>query len=364
MWLLNACSWELRDFISDKDTPPYAILSHTWGEEEVSFKDWETQPATRVEKKKGFPKIDYCCAQAVSDGYEWVWIDTCCIDKSSSAELSEAINSMFRWYRNAEICYAYLADTSEVSIAIDIQSALSQCRWVTRGWTVQELLAPREVIFYSQNWKLIGSRTELSSHLANVTGIQIQYLEGRSLGQASIAHRMSWASRRTTSREEDMAYCLLGIFDVNMTLLYGEGKRAFRRLQEILAHEYYKDHTLYAWGEPVSSLSEEMSISDARKWKPPKHDPSKHDHNFYGLLARSPEDFQNSGNIVSSPDAETMFTGLRDGMIGQSAQIKLPYRGFVSCTEVSMTDPPISKSSSVVDVGIAVACTYLLRVYS
>ncbi|KAI1324210.1 heterokaryon incompatibility protein-domain-containing protein [Xylariaceae sp. FL0255] len=355
MRLLNACSWELRDFISEKNTPPYAILSHTWGDEEVSFRDWETQPATLVETKEGFVKIEYCCAQAISDGYEWVWIDTCCIDKSSSAELSEAINSMFKWYRNAEICYAYLSDTLEVSTPVAIRFALSNCRWISRGWTLQELLAPREVIFYTKYWRPIGSRTELHSHLAEVTGIGRQYIKGCNLNEASIAQRMSWVARRNTSREEDMAYCLLGIFDVNMPLLYGEGMKAFRRLQEILAHEYYKDHTLYAWGELVSSLPGEIVYDDVREWKPPKHGPRRPDRRSYGLLAESPKDFQYSGNIISSPGAEAIFTGfLRNEdrcspptFIGQSAQINLPCSKLFSYAEFSMTDPPITQLKNI-----------------
>lgn len=160
---------------------------------------------------------------------------------------------MFQWYKSAKVCYVYLDDISD-----DIESNLAQCRWITRGWTLQELIAPREVIFHSKNWHVLGTRSELSANLATITGIHKPFLLGRSLRSASIAQRMSWAAKRATTREEDIAYCLLGIFDINMLLLYGEGPKAFRRLQEILSREYPYDHSLFAWGkiveEPLNQL--------------------------------------------------------------------------------------------------------------
>ncbi|KAI0183683.1 heterokaryon incompatibility protein-domain-containing protein [Xylaria flabelliformis] len=244
MWLLNSCSWEMKEFISHKQAPPYAILSHTWGDKEVTFRDWQKGPWKDVERNAGFSKIENCCRQAAADGYEWVWIDTCCIDKRSSAELSEAINSMYQWYKNAGVCYAYLFD-----ILDDIELNLAGSRWITRGWTLQELIAPCEVVFYSSDWKALGTRSELSAYLATVARIDEPFLIGKSrIDEASIAQRMSWAAMRSTSREEDEAYCLLGLFNINMPLIYGEGPKAFRRLQEALAREYPEDHSLFAWG--------------------------------------------------------------------------------------------------------------------
>ncbi|KAI3342710.1 heterokaryon incompatibility protein-domain-containing protein [Ustulina deusta] len=296
MWLLNACSWEMKEFISHKQAPPYAVLSHTWGEEEVSFRDWQHEPWEDVQRREGFGKIKNCCEQAAAEGLGWVWIDTCCIDKRSSAELTEAINSMFKWYESAAICYAYLCDVS-----VDIESNIVGCRWITRGWTLQELIAPREVVFYSCNWQSLGTRSNLSARLAIATGIHEPFLVGRNLNEASVAQRMSWAAKRSTSREEDEAYCLLGIFNINMPLIYGEGLKAFIRLQEILVREYPKDHSLFAWGKVVERLSNEVVDQDQAWGLKPlniQHNPDEAETELFGLLAKRPRDFQHSGQLV------------------------------------------------------------------
>ncbi|CAJ2502628.1 Uu.00g100220.m01.CDS01 [Anthostomella pinea] len=204
----------------------------TWEEEKVLFPDVEGHTPTAWRDKKGFRKIELCSQQAIEDGYNYIWVDTCCIDKSSSAELSEAINSMFEWYSRSQVCYAYLGDAIP-------SSPFDKCRWFTRGWTLQELVAPRKVHFYNQDWQFVGSRYSLADELVRITRIDrslfrtgfddsLQHV----LGSYSIATRMSWASRRNTTRLEDTVYCLMGLFGVNMPLLYGEGKRAFRRLQD------------------------------------------------------------------------------------------------------------------------------------
>lgn len=183
----------------------------------------------------GYSKITGCCRQARLDGYEYAWVDSCCIDKSSSAELSEAINSMFKWYLDAEVCYAYLSDVEE-------RSEFGRSQWFTRGWTLQELLAPHFLVFYDKNWKEIDTKLRLRKELESITGIaHLMNFE-----DASVAQKMSWASRRTTTRVEDEAYCLMGIFGVNMPPLYGEGKKAFLRLQlEII--RISDDESIFAW---------------------------------------------------------------------------------------------------------------------
>jgi len=183
---------------------------------------------------------------------EWVWIDTCCIDKSSSAELSEAINSMFRYYQNAVKFYAYLADVPSNDNVRSADSAFVYSRWFTRGWTLQELIASKRVFFYSQDWVQLGSRYDLCAQIASITGIAAEVLVGaeqsptKDFRTSSIAQRMSWASKRRTTRLEDIAYCLMGLFDVNMPLLYGEGTKAFLRLQEEILKRS-NDNTLFAW---------------------------------------------------------------------------------------------------------------------
>ena len=217
---------------------------------------------------------------AHSDGLNYAWIDTCCIDKSSSSELSEAINSMWKWYKNSGICYVYLSDVSLSDVSPKHSKStvhrLDQSRWFRRGWTLQELLAPDTVVFYDQTWLEIGSKQFLRKALTRICRISPGHLADPT--SASIAAKMSWAANRDTTREEDVAYSLLGLFDVNMPLLYGEGKKAFLRLQlEIIQKS--SDESIFAWtGENLS---------------------------FSGLLSESPLAFAKSGNIVASPDIDS-----------------------------------------------------------
>jgi hypothetical protein len=247
MRLLNTKTLQLKEFVEDSSKLRYAILSHRWGEEEISFQDITSQDP-RIRTKKGYGKIENCCAQARKSGLEWVWIDTCCIDKSSSAELSEAINSMYRWYQTAAICYAYLADVTYLPFDVEkTQDAFRESEWFSRGWTLQELVAPRILRFFDKAWTHFGTKRSFGSEIFEITGISIDVLAGFEPPQTrSVAERMSWAAWRQTTRVEDEAYCLLGIFGVNMPLLYGEGHRAFQRLQhEILKQE--EDYTILAW---------------------------------------------------------------------------------------------------------------------
>ncbi|KAI0112533.1 HET-domain-containing protein [Nemania sp. FL0031] len=260
MRLLNTRTLELRDFLEGAHGP-YAILSHTWGDEEITFQDLlnyhdaaSSEPTDRqrsithsIVSRDGFVKIKNCCGVALRDDLEWVWVDTCCIDKTSSAELSEAINSMFRWYERSTVCYAFLSDVSSPNDA----SSFRQSRWFTRGWTLQELLAPSQLRFYDLNWNSIGEMTENSricELISSIASIPPAFLTKETpISQACVAKRMSWAARRTTTRPEDIAYCLLGIFDINMPLLYGEGAKAFIRLQKEIIRNTNDDSTL-AWG--------------------------------------------------------------------------------------------------------------------
>ncbi|KAE9580084.1 Vegetative incompatibility protein HET-E-1 [Colletotrichum fructicola] len=228
MRLLHTTTLDLNEFIGD--VPPYAILSHTWENDEVSLQDLST---TAGRSKKGFKKIEACCAQARRDGFDWAWLDTCCIDKTSSAELSEAINSMFRWYRQARVCYVYLSDLpSQYPGDVD-RRQFHSAKWFTRGWTLQELIAPRAIEFYDQNWEEIGTKASLLDLLHDKTGIRLDILDGTTTHTVvPTGERMSWASNRETTRQEDLAYCLLGIFGIHMPLLYGEGSQAFIRLQQ------------------------------------------------------------------------------------------------------------------------------------
>jgi hypothetical protein len=276
---LDDCNLEsghlaLRVF-SGTDIPSYAILSHRWTDDEVLFKDIEND--TSVDRA-GYPKLRGAIRQAREDGFAYLWDDTCCIDKSSSAELSEAINSMWVWYRDAAICYAYLCDVSSTSEDTDFEAQVRSSGWFTRGWTLQELIAPKTVIFYNETWSFIGTRQTLHQIISETTGIDTDYLNhARPLSTASIAKRMSWAAHRQTTRLEDVAYCLMGLFSVNMAMLYGEGSRAFQRLQEEILR-ISDDESIFAW------VDKDAKADD-----------------LHGLLADSPLHFQNSGNIGPRP---------------------------------------------------------------
>ncbi|KAH8593059.1 hypothetical protein B0O99DRAFT_743067 [Bisporella sp. PMI_857] len=225
----------LTEFIDD--IPPYAILSHTWGPEEVTFGDITDGNGT---KKTGFDKIRFCGEQARRDGLQYFWVDTCCINKSSSAELAEAINSMFRWYRNAVKCYVFMPDVPRPTVDsedgfLPWESAFQTSRWFTRGWTLQELIAPTSVEFFSKNRELLGDKKSLERHICEITRIPSKAFRGSPLAEFSATERMLWAETRQTTREEDIAYSLLGIFDVHMPLIYGEGRaNAVERLREAI----------------------------------------------------------------------------------------------------------------------------------
>ncbi|KAF2682496.1 HET-domain-containing protein [Lentithecium fluviatile CBS 122367] len=239
--LLHSNTGELsltKEFLGDDIIPPYAILSHTWKDgEEVTFKDLIDGTG---QDKAGYKKIWFCGQQAERDGLQYFWVDTCCIDKSNYGELREALNSMFRWYRDAVKCYVYLSDVStakrkasdEVS-EFAWEPAFRASRWFTRGWTLQELLAPSSVEFFSQEWNRLGGKRLLTKQIIKITGIPELALQGAPLSRFSINERLSWIENRRTKLEEDKAYSLLGILDVYIPPLYGEGMaRAFKRVMD------------------------------------------------------------------------------------------------------------------------------------
>lgn len=220
----------LKTFDDADPPPPYAILSHTWlpdNSEEVSLQDLQ---AGRAERKPGYSKIRFCANQAAADGLRYFWIDTCSVDQTSSAELTEAINSMFRWYRKSAKCYVYLTDVPDSTLN---KGLLCSSRWFTRGWTLQELIAPKVVEFFAADGSRLGDRSSLETSISEATGMSIGTLHGYPLSDFSIDERFRWAANRRTKKPEDKAYSLLGIFDVSMPAIYGEGEeKAMRRLRE------------------------------------------------------------------------------------------------------------------------------------
>lgn len=293
MWLLNTEHIELTYFQSPEAVPgPYAILSHVWNTEEQSFQDILSLPILAEEKglhpqDLACSKIKRCCELSQSHGYQWVWIDTCCINKTSSAEMSEDINSMFHYYSVADVCYAYLDDVPHD----EAERAFDHSAWHKRGWTLQELIAPSFLVFYSREWELIGTKADLASRLEIVTRIPATVLTlEQDFRDTSVSARMSWAAGRQTTREEDRAYSLLGIFDINMHTIYGEGPKAFQRLQEEIM-KHYADTTLFAWTTSPKPIR--LTIDDFELEHTLEH---SHSMNSY-LFAPDPDAFHLTGNL-------------------------------------------------------------------
>ncbi|KAE8823749.1 hypothetical protein PTNB73_10123 [Pyrenophora teres f. teres] len=248
-----------EDLIGDR-IPPYAILSHTWKEgQEVTFanlKDLDNAVDVDTQRKEGYWKIRFCAQQAKRDGLDYFWVDTCCIDKANNTELSKAINSMFRWYQNAKRCYVFLSDVSSDTLEGNDETTFKQSRWFKRGWTLQELLAPHSVEFFSKEGERLGDKESLQHPIHEVTGIPIEALSGSGLSEFDVAKRFSWAANRQTTEEEGGAYCLFGIFGVHLPLIYGEGKEnALERLRSaaILKHK-------------GRSQDQEEKLSKIRSW--------------------------------------------------------------------------------------------------
>ena len=246
-----------ENFISNP--PLYAILSHTWGAEndEVTFEEVKNGNG---KGKAGYAKIQFCEKQARDDGIEHFWIDTCCIDKANHSEVSEAIVSMFKWYHMATKCYVYLIDVStdknnNGGTPHSWESDFRSSRWFRRGWTLQELLAPATVDFFSREGQFLGSKKTLEGLIHEIIKIPRTALNGTQLSNFTVDERLKWAAGRHTKRTEDRAYCLLGIFEIFMPLIYGEGENAFKRLTEEIGKCYGKHDATLA--KPRSSLAVE-----------------------------------------------------------------------------------------------------------
>ncbi|KAK7732397.1 hypothetical protein SLS63_005075 [Diaporthe eres] len=293
MRLLDTTTFELASNSSSVfKQDGYAILSHRWIDSEITFEQLgghvdalRAAGDTPLESPQQ-EKIRGACQIARARGIRWMWIDTCCIDKSSTAELSESLNSMFKWYRDAKLCITYLLDVIRKGVGKEdfTNEADHPSVWFSRGWTLQELLAPRHLEFFDKDWDPIGNRAELSEQIQQITGIHSKYLKGdtrHDFRAACIATKFSWIASRQTERDEDMAYSILGLFGVTMDPRYGEGWGAFMRLQRELL-SISKDESLFAWKmmQPDAGLKLLSGVHTRRqdKWR----------ENEWGLLAPRP----------------------------------------------------------------------------
>ncbi|EJF58378.1 HET-domain-containing protein [Dichomitus squalens LYAD-421 SS1] len=251
MRLLNTRTGRFEEKNPEQIT--YAILSHTWDEIEQTFQDVREIQRSPT-RRAGFHSLDFSCAVARENGYDYLWIDSCCIDKTSSSELSEAINSMYDWYRSVAVCYAYLSDVPFGEKHRAGSSRFRSSRWFKRGWTLQERIAPSALTFLSEDWKVIGTKGSLCDLVEDVTSIPEEaLLHTKPLDLFSVAERFSWAATRQTTTTEDRAYSLLGIFAIHMPTLYGEGELAFQRLQEEVVQRI-PDQSLFAWSHVYLSI--------------------------------------------------------------------------------------------------------------
>ncbi|KAF1965815.1 HET-domain-containing protein [Bimuria novae-zelandiae CBS 107.79] len=229
----------LTDF-RGKAIPPYAILSHRWSDSEILLEDIAS--GAYKDRQEGYRKLKFCAKQAFQDKLQFFWIDTCCIDRWDLRERSKAINSMFQWYKNATRCYVFLSDVSlstatestatESSQRSDWEAAFRASAWFTRGWTLQELIAPVSVEFFTYEGQRIGDKASLDELLHAITSIPLKALRNCPLEHFTISERERWAENRRTTEEEDIIYCLLGVLGISVPTVYGEGKESARsRLQ-------------------------------------------------------------------------------------------------------------------------------------
>ncbi|KIJ07196.1 hypothetical protein PAXINDRAFT_103062 [Paxillus involutus ATCC 200175] len=257
----------------------YATLSHRWGDREPLHKDLQASTTHALQPSSGVEKLLGFCAVARERGFRWAWSDTCCIDKTSSAELQESINSMFHWYRASGLTIVYLAD-----VAVTEEDVLKRSKWFRRGWTLQELLAPRAIQFYKSDWTSYIFRPdgivatdndkaipEFAQLLSEAARVDVKYLTNFAPGTENVREKLRWVAHRATTKMEDMAYCLTGIFGVFIPVLYGEKEFAFSRLQEELLKRS-NDTSLFDWvGEPSrlnSCLASHPRCFHEPEWAP------------------------------------------------------------------------------------------------
>ncbi|RDW64628.1 hypothetical protein BP6252_10279 [Coleophoma cylindrospora] len=351
MRLLDARTLDFEEF-SEGSIPPYAILSHTWGGEKVTLQSFQRREEPL---SAGHRKIVRACEETLKLDLQYVWVDSCCIDKTSSREMTEAINSMFKWYQMAEICLVYLVDlhTTILPHGHEPGPDLESCAWFTRGWTLQELLAPNRLLFFGSDWTTTFSLDSVVDRVNRITGIAPQYLLHNDqkvrqswISQASVAEKMSWASERETTIPEDMAYCLLGIFGVNMPLIYGEGKQAFIRLQEQIIRNRF-DPTLFAWNAEVDGKA--LLREDMRRRNPLIYatvSPAELGDNTWGKGHQLPKVNRSLFAITLLLGMEHPWCHVRNGYVSDlvTGFLAESPRQFHSCSDIILSEATVEWS--------------------
>ncbi|KAI6007491.1 hypothetical protein EDC04DRAFT_971582 [Pisolithus marmoratus] len=346
---------QIQVFTNCDDTgAKYCILSHRWiAGQEVDYEQMmnlaKLDNAHEILNWHGYQKIVKAC-HAANDLFEYLWADTCCIDKRSSSELSEAINSMFRWYKNSARCYTYLQDTSHFPTEPDFTAfgnSNGWPEWFSRGWTLQELIAPRDLQFFNKDWKEIGDKRSRATELNKITGIPVRVLKnGMSSYCPSFAEVMSWAAERRTTLVEDEAYSLIGLLNVNMSMLYGEGKKAFQRLQ-LQFMRMSNDQSVFAWragktgstevveGTEGGNANGEMGWTSAVLPDSPIAFRGCHD-----VIQMEPQEFYRLLSIMWESDAKALAVDGKCEVLPEftvtnlGIRIPLPFRPYYGCPSV------------------------------
>lgn len=325
----------------------YAILSHRWlDDNEILYHQYEQHvDKLKSDSKDLSPQLDKirgACRIARSQGIKWMWIDSCCINKLDPSELTDSINSMFLWYHHSLLCVTFLHDVelnpdhlpTDPRI-FDSSDKNGPAGWFSRGWTLQELLAPRMMEFYDNNWTLMGTKADLQSSLSKLTGIDETYLAGTDdFRNACVATKMSWMAKRTTTLEEDLAYSMISIFGVNMPAMYGEGPRAFTRLQQLIMSSPSMDESLFAWKMPAPNAGHQYKSQNSA-WK----------ENEWGLLAPCPAWFAASGHVRVIPNA-----------VPRRERFKVAGDGVEAPVGRAATDPSVAVWHFIAMSGLALGC--------
>jgi hypothetical protein len=307
------------------------MLSHRWEEKEPLLNDIQNKVVYELEAVGGIVKLQSFCRIAREAHYRWAWVDTCCINKNNNTEVQKSLNSMFVWYRHSALTIVYLSDVSPSSKA----GALAKSAWNGRGWTVQEFLAPKVILFYQSNWTLYlddrssnhKESTAIMQELEDATGIDAGTLVAFRPGMTNAREKLQWVSTRVTTLEEDVAYSLFGIFDISLPVIYGEKQNALGRLlQEIVAQS--GDITALDW---VGKPSEFNSCLPARI--------TSYEVAACKLSSLSEDEIQTSismlRNDVTADSASKLYTLLSDLSAPRFAHRRLHLPCMVFCvTEV------------------------------